>query len=250
MAAMVYTGCKKDTSTVVNITPSDLTAINNQLKGTWLFPSESQDVVDNSGKVLSGAQYSAAPALQFDGNSKVIIYQDINTKLNGTYSLSTKNGMIYLDLLSPDGTDVTYQVILVNSQTLKLVNSQPYDFSIGSNTVSALSQTNLQLLRQSSADVTGNLVRVSVQSDSVYSVSVYVTHTKGADTAVFLDSKQNTSGNYTYAFPAKSGDQLTVQVTGDYTNTFFYAYYNGIPMAGNIGYDAGAFETTTGWIVP
>jgi hypothetical protein len=250
IATAIFAGCKKDSSTKVDIGPSDLAAINGELKGMWLFPSESQKIVNSEGKTLSSAQNTVAPALQFDGSSTVTIYQDIQTKVTGTYALSTKQGLIYLDIYYPNGTDVTYQVVLINSQTLKLVTDQPYVYYSGATAESAINQTNLTLSKQSSADVTGKMIRVTVNSDSIYSVAVYVTHTKTADTAVFLDSRVNTTGNYSFAFPVSSGDQLSVDVVGNYTNTFLNVYYNGVPMAGNVGYDLGEFKTTTGWVVP
>lgn len=40
VAATVFTGCQKDTSTAVKIGASDMATVNGQLKGLWLFPVE------------------------------------------------------------------------------------------------------------------------------------------------------------------------------------------------------------------
>ena len=253
IAAVFFTGCQKDTSTAVKIGSADLTTVNSQLKGTWVFPVETQNVVDVNDKPLTTVQYITAPALQFDGSSKVKILQNTSTTLNGTYALSTSKGYIYLDVIYPDGTDINYQVLYVDSQTLKLLSSQPYVYYSGSNPEPASLVSNVLLQKQNSADVTGHLIRVSVVGDALYSVSVYVTNTKlhtPADTAVLLDTKTNITGTYTYAFPTQSGDQLTLDILGDYTKTSFYAYYNGVPMTGDIGYPFGEIKTTSGWITP
>ncbi len=253
IAAVVFTGCQKDTSTTVKISSSDLATINGELKGMWLFPVETQNVVDINGKPLTTMQYTAAPAMHFDGSSNVKIIQNVNTTINGTYTLSTSNGYIYLDVVYPDVTDIMYQVVFVNSQTLKLLSSQPYVYYSGSNPQPASTVSNVVLQKQNSADVTGHIIRVSVVSDTLYSVSVYVTNTKlltPADTAILLDSKTNITGTYTYAFPTQSGDKLTLDIIGDYTKTTFYAYYNGIPMEGNVGYPFDEIQTTTGWTTP
>jgi hypothetical protein len=253
MVAGVFYGCKKDSSTVVNVTTADVAAVNSQLKGMWVFPVDDQQIVDLSGKSLGTLQYLPSPALQFDGSSKVIIYKDTKTTLNGTYTLSTKNGFIYLNLTYPDGTVINYQVTYVDSQTLKLVSAEPYVYYNNDNPEPATALSNVFLKKQSSADVTGSLINVVVTSDTIYSVTVSVTHTKAkapGDTTALLDSKVNYTGIYSYTFPAQSGDQLTVDIAGDYTRTTFYAYYNGVPMWGNTGYLFEEIKTTTGWTVP
>ncbi|MFB9842946.1 hypothetical protein [Mucilaginibacter ginsenosidivorans] len=254
-AAAIFAGCKKDISTVVNITPADLSHINAQLKGIWLFPIESQKIVDTTGKALAPLQYVASPALQFDGFSHVTIFQDIQTKVEGTYTLSTTNGFVYLDVTEPDGTDVNYQVLFADGQTLKLVVSQPYIYYTNSTPVSAQSISNILLKKQTGADVNGNIVRVVVKSDSsvTYSVIIAVRHAAlaaPADTSIILSNRADMKGTFTYEFVGKEGDELSIDVGGDYTKTSFYAFYNGIPMAGNIGYDYQEIKTTTGWRVP
>ena len=74
--------------------------------------------------------------------------------------------------------------------------------------------------------------------------------TAPAATSVILSNRADMKGTFTYEFVGKPGDQLSIDVGGDYTKTSFYAFYNGIPMAGNIGYDYEEIKTTTGWMVP
>jgi hypothetical protein len=251
VAAVVSTGCRKESSTG-KISSADLSVINGQLMGTWVFPMDAQRVVDNTGKLLT-AQYTAAPALQFEANSKVKILQNTSTTLNGTYSLSAKDGFIYLDVVYPDGTDINYQVLYVDAQTLKLVSNQPYVYYNQTNPVPASAVSNVVLKKQDAADITGRIIKVVVVGTSTYNVSVYVTHTRAiapADTAILMDTKANTTGTYTFSFPTLSGDKLTVDIGGDYTKVSFYAYYDGVPMAGNVGYDFGEIKTTTGWTTP
>lgn len=254
-AAAVLTGCQKDNSTLVNITASDLTTINNQLKGTWLFPIGYQRIIEPASGAIDSIFYAPAPSLQFDGGSHVNVLQDTKTTIKATYSLSAKNGMIYLDVTYPDGNDVLYQVLSVNGQTLKLESTMPYAPINDAATSGSgqMLQSNVTMTKQTAEDAASHLIRVVVKSDkSYYSVSVSVTHTRlpaPADSTILLNSKINTLGNYTYEFMAKSGDQVYVDVLGDYTQTSFYVFYDGIPMAGNIGYDFQEMKTTTGWMV-
>ncbi len=230
-----------------------MASVNGQLKGLWLFPVEAQKVVDTSGKPLTSPQYISSPALQFDGGSKVKIFQDINTSVNGTYKLSTSKGYVYVDIVYPGGMDVTYQVLFVDGQTLKLITSTPYVYYNGNNPEPASAVSSIVLKKQNSADVTGNIVKVTVVSDTLYSVAVYRTHTHleaFADTAILMDRKTNITGTYNCSFPTVSGDKLTVDISGDYTKVNFYAYYNGIPMAGSVAYPFQEIKTTTGWMVP
>jgi hypothetical protein len=255
-AAAVFTSCQKDSSSLVNITASDLTTINNQLKGTWLYPIGYQRIVEpaSGANAVDSIFYAPAPSLQFDGGSHVNIIQDTKTTIKATYSLSAQNGMIYVDVTYPDGNDVLYQVLSVNDQTLKLESKTPYIPTNQTTGNGKILQSDVTMERQTAEDVNGHLIRVIVKGDkSYYSVSVSVTHTrlpKPADSTILLSSKINTLGTYTYEFMAQSGDQLYVDVLGDYTNTSFYAFYEGIPMAGNTGYDFQEIKTTTGWMVP
>jgi hypothetical protein len=227
-----------------------MAVINGQLKGLWLFPTDNQKIVATSGETLSDNGYVAAPAMQFDGGSGVTLYTNLQTKLQGTYQLGTKDGYIFLDVTYPNGNDITYQVLVLSNQTLKLISTEPYVYYSGGTPQPAKSVSNVELQKQNSADVTGNLVRVIVVGNAAYGVNVFVKHTTKADTAVLLDTRQNIKGTYTFAFPATSRDQLVVDVLGDYTQTSFYAYFNGLPMSGSVSYGAQEFKTSAGWIVP
>ncbi|MGZ3944450.1 MAG: hypothetical protein ACXVIY_11315 [Mucilaginibacter sp.] len=250
-AAVVFFGCKKDAGTTANLGASDMATINGELKGSWLFPTDHQQIVDNaSGTALADNGYISAPSMQFDGGSGVTLYTNLQTKLKGTYQLSSKNGFIYLDVTYPNGNDITYQVLSITSQTLTLISTEPYVFYDGTAPEPAKVVSNIVLQKENSADVTGKLVKVFIAGNSTYSVSVYVTHTLKADTAVLLDTKQNIKGTYTFAFPTTSGDQLNVDVLGDPNQISFYGYYNGLPMSGDFSYGAQEFKTTKGWMVP
>lgn len=249
--AVVY-GCKKDSGASVNLSTSDMAVINGQLKGLWLFPDNYQKVTDMNGTLIAVNGYVDAPALQFDGGSGVTIITNLQDKNTGTYQLSAKNGMVYLDITDSKGNDVTYQVLLLNGQTLELVSKTPYTYYNNDSPVPALTVSDITLQKQTSADVTGGLVTTVVISNPLaFDINVFVTHTKGADTAVLLDSKTGVKDRYTFAFPAKTGDQLNAVVNADITQSTFYAYYNGIPMTGSLRSNgAQGFQTATGWTVP
>lgn len=132
ISAAVFSSCKKDTGTNVNITGTDLAAINGQLRGTWVFPIETSKIVDSTGATLVPSQSLPAPALQFYSSSGVNIMPDSRTTLKGTFTLSTDKGFIYLDIVYPDGSTVEYQVLQVTTQTLKLNLTQPYVYLNGS----------------------------------------------------------------------------------------------------------------------
>ena len=103
--------------------------------------------------------------------------------------------------------------------------------------------------RQNSADVTGSFISVSVVSDSLFNVDVYVTHA-GVDTATLLNSKDMGSGTYNYAFAGKHGDHLTIDLLGSLTGANFYAYYNGIPLTGSVQVQGNEIKTSGGWNIP
>ncbi|MFI5162609.1 MAG: hypothetical protein ACHQHN_15125 [Sphingobacteriales bacterium] len=253
IAAATFTGCQKDTSNVVKIGTIDLATINGQLKGLWLFPQDEQKIVDVSGSSLTDPSYTAAPAMQFDGGSKVTIFKDVNTTLKGTYTLSTTKGYIYLDVIYPDKTDINYQLAFIDSQTLKLISSEPYVYYAGNDPVSASQLSNVILQKQNAADVTGKLIKVFVNGSTPYDVSVYVSHTRleaVADTLILMDTKTGITGSYDFSFPTQSGDKLTLDINGDYTKVSFFAYYNGVPMTGNTAYLFQEIKTTTGWTTP
>jgi hypothetical protein len=249
-AVIVFAGCQKDTNASVSLQSSDLAAINSQLKGTWLFPVQTLSVVDNSGKILSPAKKMPAPAFQFDGSTKVNIMPDLSTVLKGTYELTTKNGFIYLNVTYPDKTSVTFQVLLVSNQILKLTSTAPYTYLDANNKpLQGNSVINTQLKRQNSADVTGSFISVSVVNDSLFNVGVYVTHL-GVDTATLLNTKQMGTGTYNYAFLGKHGDHLTIDLLGSITDANLYAYYKGIPLTGEVNAEPNEIKTNRGWNLP
>jgi hypothetical protein len=249
-AVIMFAGCQKDTNASVSLQSSDLAAINSQLKGTWVFPVQTLSVFDNTGKVLSPPQGMSAPAFQFDGNTKVNIMPDQSTVLKGTYELTTKNGFIYLSVTYPDNTNVSFQVLLVSNQLLKLSSTAPYTYLDANNkSVQGNVVTNTQLKRQSSADITGNFITVSVMSDSLFNVGIYVTPL-GVDTARLLNSKEKGIGTYNYAFLGKHGDHVTIDLLGSVTGSSFYAYYKGIPFGGNVQALTNELKTgASGWTV-
>jgi len=251
IAATAIYGCKKDSSTKVNVTSSDVAVINGELKGLWLFPTNNQTITDESGKLLASNGYLSAPAYEFNGGGGVTIILNTDTRNTGTYQLSTKDGLIYLDVTDNKGVDITYQVLSINSQTLKIVSKTPTVYNNGTENIPAETVSNIILQKQSSADQTGKLIKVVVTGAAApFNISVFVTHTTGADTAVLLDTKQSVVGTYNFAFPTTAGDQLNAVIDGDYSLTSFYAYYDGLPMTGDLSYGANEFKTTGGWKVP
>ena len=255
VVAGILSGCQKDTGLDVNILPSDLTNVNSQLKGIWVYPIALNKIVDPASGAIDSIKYGVQPAFQFDGGNHVNILQDTKTTYKGTYALSVKNNIVYLDVIYPSGNDVQYKIISTNSSTLKLESTMPY--VAGGTTLSNISRqlvSDLTLNKQTSADISGKLVRVFViNNKSYYSVAVSVIHTalpKPADSTILLNTKINTLGSYEYEFPGRSGDQLKLDILGDYSQTVFYAYCGGVPLAGAIGHDFQEIKTTTGWMVP
>jgi len=247
--AAIY-GCKKDSGTKVVINSSDMAVINGQLRGLWLFPTNNQTITDESGKLLASNGFLSAPAYEFDGGGGATIITNTNTRVTGTYQLSTKDGLIFLDVTDNKGVDITYQVLLINNQTLKIVSKTPTVYNNGIENIPGETVSNIVLQKQSSADETGKLVKVVITGATApFNVSVFVTH-KDVDTATLLDTRQNVTGAYSFAFPTTAGDQLNAVVDGDYSLTSFYAYYDGLPMTGDLSYGANEFKTTGGWKVP
>ena len=247
IAAVMFTGCQKDSSTKVTITGGDLAAINGQLKGTWVFPVQTLSFVDSTGKALRPSQNMASPALQFDGGSKVNIMPDEKTVLKGTYKLSTDKGSIYVDIIYPDQTTLHYLVTYVNSQALKLNMTQPYVYYKGNSPIAAEAIITTELKKQSSADVTANTVRVTVQSDSLFNVGVSVTHPGVA--TILLNSQTKIAGPYSYSFLSKPGDQLKIDVFCSIPKTAVNAYYNGLPLPRNYNSGYGEIVTTGDWVI-
>lgn len=249
VALVTFSGCKKDTSTYVNITTVDVSEINAQLKGSWVFPVKTLTVVDSIGKALLPAQNLPGSAFEFDGYSKVTIRSDAQTVLHGTYTVSTNKGNIYVEIVYPDATRISYLVTALNGQALTLTTTAPYTYiySMSGELLTTVAVTSTVLQKLSSADVTGDLVRVSVKNDSMFSVKVYVTHAGGG--TILMDSLSNTSKSYDLAFVAKSGDHLKVDVLGGFLRTSINAYYNGLPIPGDVNVTNGETVTTSGWNV-
>ncbi len=253
--ACILSGCQKDTSLSVNILSADLAKVNSQLKGVWVYPIAINRIVDVASGAIDSIKYGVQPGFQFDGGMHVSILQDTKTTIKGTYSLSSKNGVVFIDIIYPSGNDLQFRILSADGSTLKLESAVPY---IGTGTtVSTVARqliSDLTLSKQASADISGKLVRVLVINNKVYySVAVSVKHTalpKPADSTVLLNTKLNTVGSYQYEFEGHSGDQLNLDIIGDYSQTIFYAYYAGVPLAGVIGHDFQELKTTTGWMVP
>ena len=247
IAAALFAGCQKDTSTKVTLTSADLTVISAQLKGTWLFPAETLSIVDSTGKSLQPNQNLPLPALQFDGSSKVNIMPDEKTVIKGTYAISTVKGNIYVDIVYPDGTTLNYMVVLIDNQSLKMTSTQPYVYYVGNKAVSAQAVTTASFKKQSSADASSNMLRVTVQSDSLFNVGVYITHP--GDTTQLVGSQQKVTGSYGYSCLAKSGDKLKIDVLGSLTKTAVNAYYNGLPFGAGYELKAGEIVTSGDWVI-
>jgi len=250
VAAAAFSSCKKDTSTLVDITHNDLSQINSQLAGTWVFPVSVAGVVDTAGKPLTSMDQQQAPAFSFDGGSKLSIMPDTKTVTKATYKLATNKGLIYINIDNADGTTTQYQVVSMTNQTLKLTSSQPTTFYEGGAPVTAKAVVNTVLTRQSSADVTGSMISIIANSDSTFNIGVYVKHKNATpDTAVLLTQQSNVKGPYNFAFSAKKGDHLSLDIFGSSATTF-NAYYKGIPLNGEVQLLGGEIKTDTGWDIP
>lgn len=246
---VVFSGCKKDGGSGMNLTSADIGAINAQLKGSWVFPVKSLTVVDSAGKPVQPSQNLPASAYTFDGYSTVTIRPDPQTILHGTYVLSTTKDGIFVKITNPDATVVNFQVVQLSSQTLTLISTQPYVYYNGSVLLPTIALTSTTLQKESAADVTGHLVRVSVKNDSIFSVKVYITQS-ATGKMVLMDSLVNTSKSYSLAFEAQPNDKLKVDVIGNFLKTSINAYINGLPINGDI-LNTSVNETITsnGWIV-
>lgn len=249
LTSAILSGCKKDTGTNITLSAADLAVLNGQLKGSWVFPVKTITVVDNNGKALLG-QNLPASAFQFDGISKIEVRPDPLTIDQGTYKLYSKNdGKIYIHINYSDSNGANnedYQVVMLNSSTLTLTSSQPYVYYSNGVLLPGTAVTSTTLQKLNSADITGNLARVLVTNDSTFSVKVYVTHP--GDTSKLIDSKANiTTGAYNLVFAAKSGDHLYIDVLGKFLTTSINAYFNGLPIQGEIAGSGNETVTTNGW---
>ena len=251
VALAVYSGCKKDDSSLVTLTSADLAVINGQLKGSWVFPVKTLRVPGSNGQDMVPPVNEPASAFEFDGVSTVLVRPDPLSTLTCTYSLTTVNGLINIHVIYPDNTTEDFKVELLNAQSLTLSSNQPYTYYNGTQLVPTVAVTTTTLQKLSSADVSGNLARVLVNVNGTYSVKVYVTHQRGipSDTTTLIGSKTNISGAYTLGFVAINNDLLKIDVLGDPLKTSINAYFRGIPITGQIYSSGNETVTTTGWII-
>jgi hypothetical protein len=247
VALAVYSGCKKDDSSLVTLTSADLTVINGQLKGSWVFPVKTLHVTDNNGKDIVSPVNEPASAFEFDGVSTVLIRPNPTTTIQGTYTLSTINGMINIHMVYPGNTGSDFKISFLNDQAFTVSSTEPYIYYNGTQLVPTVAVTTTVFQRLSSADVSGNLATVRVNVNSTYTVEVDVTHPGSAATKI--GSKTNTTGVYTLGFTATSGDFLKIDVHGDPLQTSINAYFKGIPISGQIYSSADETVTTTGWSI-
>jgi hypothetical protein len=247
----VYSGCKKDISNDVTLTAADMAVVSGQLKGSWVFPVKTLNVVDSTGKNIVPPRNEPASAFEFDGVSKVTIRSDPQTEIKSTYTLSTSNGNIHIAVLNPDNTVTDFKVVMLNAQTLTLTSTEPYIYYNGSHLVPTVAVTSTVLQKLNSADVSGNFIRVNVNNDSIFNVKVHVLHAgmAAADTGILVGSKTGATGLYSVGFIGQSGDRLKVDVTGSIIKTSINAYFKGLPITGNISAQNNETITTTGWIV-
>ncbi len=246
-AAAFLSSCQKDTGTNVTITPADLASVNSQLKGNWVFPIKTITVLDKD-KAALPAQSLSAPAFDFDGLTHVDIMPDPQTVLHGTYVLSTKSpGGIYIHINYPDGSSTDYQVVMLNGITLTLISLQASVYYHGA-LLPPLSIITTTMQRLAS-NITGNLVKITVKNDSIFSVKVYLTR-KADGKTVMMDSSSHVNKAYTSVFTAKEGDHIRVDVIGNSLNTYINAYADGFPIVGDV-LSISAYEasTTNGWNV-
>ncbi len=226
-----------------------MATINTQLKGSWVFPVKTLNVIDSAGKALLPFRNLPASAFEFDGYSKVNIKPDPLTILKGTYSLSTNKGNIYVHIVYPDATKADYMVTLLDGQRLSFTSTQPYIFSQNADLIHCFAAINTTLQKLNSADVTGNLVRIAVKNDSVFSVKVYLIQ-KLTGKTILMDTLSNISKSYALAFQAQEGDHFKVDVSGSSFKTAINAYIDGLPVVGNVAIvSSSEVMTTDGWTV-
>ena len=247
VAVVVWGGCKKDTDKKVTITSADVSAINAQLKGSWVFPVKTLTVVDSNGKALLPSQNLQAAAFAFDGFNTVTIRPDPLTIQTGTYTLSTKSeGGLFIHVVYPDATTQDFQITQLTATTLTIASSQPYVYYHDGVLLPTVAVTSTTMQKLNSSDINGNLVRVSVKNDSIFSVKVYLVRS-GATTLV--DSVVNISNSYALAVPAQEGDHLKIDVLGNFLKTAINAYVSGLPINGDISASGNETVTTNGWDV-
>ncbi|HTK20313.1 MAG TPA: hypothetical protein VL442_12385 [Mucilaginibacter sp.] len=248
VAGTIFSGCKKDTAkSSVTLSQADIAAVNTQLKGSWVFPIKTLTVVDSSGKALLPGQNLQAAAFAFDGLNTVTIRPDPTTIQKGTYVLSgTSDGKLNIHVTYADNTTQDFKITQLTATSLAIASSEPYVYYHDGVLMPTIAVTSTAMQRLNSSDINGQLVRVAVSHDSIYSVKVYLTHS-GATKMV--DSVSNISRPYVLAVPAQAGDRLKVDVLGNVLHTAINAYVDGLPITGDISASGQETVTTNGWVV-
>jgi hypothetical protein len=179
----------------------------------------------------------------------VDIMPDPQNVLHGTYVLSTKTtGGIYIHMDYPDGSSTDYQVTMLNATTLTLSASQPDVYYHNGTPVPTEAVTSTSLQRIGSGTVLkGNLVKVTVKNDSIFSIKVFLTR-KADGKTVLMDSSSNANKSYTSIFTAQKEDYISVNVIGQFLNTYINAYADGLPITGDVtNVSSHETVTTNGW---
>jgi hypothetical protein len=248
VAGIALSGCKKDSSkSGVALTQADIATVNTQLKGTWVFPVKTLTVVDNNGKALLPGQNLPAAAFSFDGLNTVTIRPDPKTVQTGTYALTgTADGQLNLHVVYPDNTTQDFKITNLTGTSLTIASTEPYVYYHNGVLTPTVAVTSTAMQKLNSSDINGQLVRVAVTHDSVYSVKVYLTR---SGTTQMVDSVSNINHPYLLAVPAQTGDQLKVEVLGNVLHTAINAYVDGLPIIGDISASGDETVTTDGWIV-
>ena len=231
----------------MTLSQADVAAVNTQLKGTWVFPVKTLTVVDSSGKALLPGQNLPAAAFAFDGLNAVTIRPDPTTIQTGSYVLSgTTDGKLNIHVVYPDNTTQDFKITLLTSTSLTIASSEPYVYYHDGVLMPTVAVTSTAMQRLNSSDINGQLVRVVVTHDSMYSVKVYLTHSGAIQ---LVDSVSNINHPYILAVPAQSGDHLKVDVLGNVLHTAINAYVDGLPITGDISASGEETVTTNGWNV-
>ncbi|MBV8388268.1 MAG: hypothetical protein JO080_00555 [Mucilaginibacter sp.] len=248
VAGAIFSGCKKDsTNSSIKLSQADIAAVNTQLKGSWVFPVKTLTVVDSTGKPLLPGQNLPAAAFAFDGLSTVTIRPDPTTIQKGTYALSsTSDGKLNIHVVYPDNTSKDFKITQLTATSLTIASSEPYIYYHNGVLMPTVAVTSTAMQRLNSSDINGQLVRVAVTHDSVYSVKVYLIQ---SGLTQLVDSASNINHPYIFAVPAKAGDQLKVAVTGNVLHTAINAYVDGLPIIGDISASGGQTVTSGGWYV-
>jgi len=248
VAGIALGGCKKDTAkSPVTLSQADIAQVNTQLKGSWVFPVKTLTVVDSTGKALLPGQNLPAAAFAFDGLGTVTIRPDPSTMQTGTYTLSgTTDGKLNIHIVYSDNTTQDFKITQLTATSLTIASSEPYVYYNNGVLVPTVAVTSTAMQRLNSSDINGQLARVAVTHDSVYSVKVYLIH---SGLTQLIDSVSNINHPYLLAVPSQAGDQLKVEVMGNVLHTAINAYVDGLPITGDISASGDQTVTTNGWIV-